>query len=283
LDTQGKPEQWVDVHPSRVQILAEGSVGDFFEGVPLLLAGFNSLVDLEKITGGSAESFLKNSARVLAFEYDAQSSIQTAVGATSAEDVKAKHEERVKALNSNQDAAVVMQGGKATTLQTQTHDPRGAWEVAACTFAASVQIPFTILFGQQKGRLASDEDKADWAARCASRQVNELTPMLTELVTRLQAAGLVDAGEFEVEWPPLDAPSDADKVELLKGYTAAMQQASSAGLTEPVFDANELRGVVGFDPRDDDGMPEEGDPGEIDPATGDPKQPTGAKAKATPP
>ena len=38
VDTQGQPDQWVNVHPSRVQILAEGSVGDFFDGVPLLPA-----------------------------------------------------------------------------------------------------------------------------------------------------------------------------------------------------------------------------------------------------
>jgi hypothetical protein len=36
-------------------------------------------------------------------------------------------------------------------------------EVTANELAASVQIPFTILFGQQTGRLASDEDKTDWA------------------------------------------------------------------------------------------------------------------------
>ncbi|MGE8444299.1 hypothetical protein [Comamonas sp.] len=40
------PEKWADVHPGRVQILAEGAVGDFYDGVPLLRAGFNRLVDL---------------------------------------------------------------------------------------------------------------------------------------------------------------------------------------------------------------------------------------------
>ena len=50
-DTMGRPETWLDVHPSRVQILAEGSVGDMFDGVPMLRAGFNALVDIEKISG----------------------------------------------------------------------------------------------------------------------------------------------------------------------------------------------------------------------------------------
>ena len=141
--------------------------------------------------------------------------------------------------------------------------------LAANLFAASVQIPFTILFGQQTGRMASDEDKADMVARCKSRQENELTPMITDLVKRLQACGLVDEGEFEVEWEDAGAMNEAEKADLLGKMTAAMKQAFDAGLTEPLFDANELRGVVDFEERNSDGVPGEGDPG-VDPVTGQP-------------
>lgn len=265
-DTQGKPMEWADVHPSRVQILAEGSVGDLFDGVPLLKAGFNNLVDLEKISGGSAESYLKNSARTVVFEYDPAAQVQT-IGQNAdgtPVSVREAHEEQTRKLNRNQDSSIVMQGGKANTLQTQQSDPGPAFEVAANLFAASVRIPFTILFGQQTGRLASDEDKADMVARCASRQANLLTPMLQEFVRRMQAAGIIQEGEFEIEWPPLDAPSDDEKYALLDKLTAAMERAFRAGLTEPLFDANELRRVAGFEERTDDGMPTEGDDPGVD-------------------
>lgn len=266
-DTQAQPDKWEDVHPSRVQILAEGSVGNMFEGVPLLKAGFNSLVDIEKISGGSAESYLKNSARTIVFKYDANASPQAL---TTSQDgttktVRQVHEEQTRSLNRNQDSSIVLQGGEATTLQTTTSDPGPAFEVAANLFAASVRIPYTVLFGQQTGRLASDEDKADMIARCVSRQENELTPMLEEFVARMQAAGIIEAGEFEVEWPPLDAPGDDAKYALLDKLTSSMQKAFQSGLSEPLFDANELRGVAGFEPRKDDGMPTEGDPA-TDPA-----------------
>lgn len=263
VDTQGRPEEWADVHPTRVQILAEGSVGDFFEGVPLLRAGFNRLVDLDKIAGGSGESYLKNSARTIVFKYDAGGMPQAIPGPDGKEptSVRDAHESQARALNRNSDASIVMQGGEASTLQTTISDPTGPWTIAANEFSASVRIPFTVLFGQQTGRLASDEDKSDLANRCSSRQEVELTPMIEELVRRLQAAGLIDAGEFEVEWPPVNAPSEKEKAELLGKMTAAMQQAFSAGLTEPLFDANELRAVMGFEQRTDDGMPTEGDPG----------------------
>lgn len=280
-DHQGRPDQWVDVHPSRVQILAEGSAGDMFDGVPLLKAGFNDLVGLEKITGGLAESFLKNSARVLVFEYDKDVSVPASeppnADGSPGKSTRQVHSEQTRELNRNQDSSIVIQGGKANTLQTQTSDPRGAFEVAACSFAASVQMPFTIIFGQQTGRLASDQDQKDMAARCGSRQQNEGTPMLTEFVTRMQAAGLIDPGEFVIEWPAVDAPSELDKLTNLGKATAAMQQAFQAGLTEPLFDANELRAMVGFESRTDDGMPAEGDPSSV---PTDPAMDSAAQAQA---
>lgn len=262
-DNQGQPQQWIDVHPSRVQVFAEGSVGNMFEGVPLLRAGFNDLINLEKIAGGSAEGYLKNSARTVVLKFEATASpqvlTQNADGTPSGKTVAEVVEEKLQRLNKNIDASIVTQGGEATTLQTQMVEPGEAFEVAANLFAASVRIPFTILFGQQTGRLASDQDQQDMNARCESRQDNELTPMLEEFVQRMQACGVIEKGDFEIEWPPLDAPGDEQKYDQLGKLTKAMVDAQGAGLTEPLFDANELRRVAGFEERPDDGMPDEAD------------------------
>lgn len=247
-DTQAQPEQWLDVHPSRVQILAEGSVGGMFDGVPLLLPGFNALVDLEKVTGGSAESYLKNSARTLNVNYMPDASPQASVGASTAAEVAEAHDTMIKRVNRNQDAGLVTQGATVTALQTTTHDPEGAWMAAANTFAAGVRIPFTLIFGQQTGRLASDEDQKDMQARGKSRRARLLTRMLREFVKRMQACGVLPDGKFKIEWPPLDAPGDKDRAELLKSMTAAMQAAAASGLTEPLFVGKELRKVQGYEP-----------------------------------
>ncbi|WAC75354.1 DUF1073 domain-containing protein [Roseateles sp. SL47] len=251
-DIQAKPEMWADVHPSRVQILAEGADGDdFFEGVPLLKAGFNALVDLEKLRGGGAESALKNSARTVVFQYDAAANPQEAVQASGGDpkEVKALHEERAKAINRNQDAAIVMQGGTATTLQTQASDLSPQWTIAANEFSASVGLPFTVLFGQQTGRLASDEDQKDYIARAVGRQLNTLTPMLTEFVQRMQACGIIAAGEFEIEWPDLGAPSDEQRLDNAVKMVTANKTAYDGGSLEPIFDLNEIRKVGGFEER----------------------------------
>lgn len=251
-DNQGKPDEWADVHPSRVQILAEGSVGDMFEGVPLLRAGFNQLVDLEKISGGSGESFLKNSARTIVFEYEPNASVQAIVQADATgtkKTVREVHEDQTKALNRNQDSSIVLQGGKASTLQTQIGNPQPSFEVAANLFAASVRLPFTIVFGQQTGRLASNEDKEDAIARYKGRQEGELTPFIEEFIQRMQACGVIEDGEFEVEWPDIAAPSDEKKLDNVNKMAEAMQKAFNAGLAEPLFDVNELRKAAGYEER----------------------------------
>jgi hypothetical protein len=247
-DTQAQPEEWLDVHPSRVQILAEGSVGGMFDGVPMLLPGFNALVDLEKITGGSAESYLKNSARTFNVAFAPDAAPQVAAGVSTNEEVAGAIDEQVRRVNRNQDAAFVTQGAEVTVMQTAMHDPTGAWMAAANTFSAAMRIPFTLIFGQQTGRLASDEDKADMQARGKSRRARLLSRMIREFVRRMQACDVLPTGDFKIEWPPLDAPGDKDRVEILKAMTAAMQAAAAAGLTEPLFVGKELRKVQGYDP-----------------------------------
>ena len=257
---QAQPEVWAKVHPSRVLILAEGAPGDdFFEGVPLLEAGFNNLVDLEKIAGGSAEGFLKNSSRTISFEYDANASPRTMTDDGKKVDVRAAHEEQVRRLNRNIDSAVVTQGAKAGVLQTTVSDPSKPFEVAANLFAASIRLPFTIVFGQQTGRLASDEDKQDAISRYSSRRENELTPFIKRLVDFLQSIGEIDAGDFEIEWSELGEPTDTQKADLATKLASAAKAAMDAGIAG-LFDENELRKAAGYEERANGGVPVEGGP-----------------------
>lgn len=246
-DTQGQPNEWQDVHWSRVQVFAEGVAGaNFFDGLPLLEAGFNALVDIEKIGGGSAEGYLKNASRTLVFEYEKDAQVQ-AMGGAGGQSVRDAHNEMVKGINRNTDAAIAVKGGTASALQTSFPTPKEAFDIAAQTFAASVQIPSTILFGQQTGRLASDEDRKDFNDRIASRRYNELTPMLEELVTRMQAAGVFPAGDFEIEWPALGVPTEGERIDLVSKMASAVKTTFDAGFAQPLFDINEIRRLGGYE------------------------------------
>ena len=250
-DDQGMPIEWVDVHPSRIIVMAEGAVGpDFFAGVPLLRAGYNALVDLEKISGGSAEGFLKASSRTLVFRYDKDASLQALGADGKPVDIKQLHEDRARALNSSIDAAAVVKGGSVDALQVSVPDPKSPFEVAGHIFCASVRLSFSGVFGQRLGTLAGDQDQKADTARFKGRQVNELAPMTRRVIRRLQECGIVEAGEFVVEWPDISAPSDADKLGHAAKMAEVNRSAPGAG-TEPPFDANEIRQAAGYEPRDE--------------------------------
>jgi uncharacterized protein len=268
VDAQGRPDQWVDVHPSRMVILAEGSVGDdFLAGVPMLSASYNSLVDLEKVTGAAAESQRKNSAGHLKFIFDKDADPTKLVApkadgtAATPDDVRDVVNDRARRLIENSDAAIVAQGADVETLQTQLHDPRGSWEIAANMAAAGFLIPFTIMFGNREGQLASEQDDKAMNALCKSRQRNLLTRAVTAVIRRLQGCGVVEPSDFEVEWAPLDAPGDEDKAELgdkMAGINEKMVKAGHA----PPFTPNEVRKVMDYEEVSElPDMPSEGDPG----------------------
>lgn len=243
-----EPARIIQIHWSRVFIFAEGSQsGCMNDGIPMLRAGYNYLVNLEKVDGGSAEGYLKNASRQIAFNYDKDvdvaQSIKGAAGGTVT--VAEALNDKVANLNKSIDGAIVMQGGQADILSVSVPDPEPTWRINANEFACSVQLPFTILFGQQTGRLASDQDKIDYANRCASRRVRVLTPMLEQLLAWLATFGAIDQAAYVIEWDDLLSQSDAEKVANAKGLAEVNKAMLGTG-TE-AFTIDEIRAAAGYE------------------------------------
>lgn len=251
------PAHYTQVHPDRVLVFCEGAEDDdIFAGIPLLEAGYNKLLDLEKVSGGGAEGFLKNASRQIGVEFDKESSMQVLddmakkAGYTNLGEAM---EDKINKLNRGTDAAAVMQAGRLNVLSVTPGDPNPTWTVTANEFAASIQIPFTILFGQQTGRLASDEDKQDWAIRRNQRRNTFLSDRISALVERFWTIGLIDepkSGEITVTWPDLLAPSEKDKIANMASMADVAyktQQAFGTSSIEP----NEVREVGELEPLPD--------------------------------
>lgn len=269
------PVRGVTVHPDRIIILSEGSEDEnMLSGVPYLRAGYNKLLDLEKVSGGSAEGFLKNASRQLGIAFDKDTDIATLSNQAKEagfKDLGDALNDKVGRMNRGTDAALVMQAGEPSVLSVAAADPDPTWTVNANEFAASIQCPFTILFGQQTGRLASDEDKTDWAKRCNGRRWGFMSAVITAVIERFWTMGAIDrpvSGEVTLAWSDLLAPSEKEKIANMQAMAEVAQKTQQAYGT-PAIEANEVRAVGELEPLKEPEQPNPNAKPDKDPLTDD--------------
>lgn len=262
------PVRSITVHPDRVIILCEGSEDEnMLSGVPFLRAGYNKLLDLEKISGGSAEGFLKNASRQLGISFDAQTdmaAIAKMAKEAGYENLGEAMNDKMMKLNRGTDSALVTQSGTTSVLSVAAADPSPSWTVTANEFTSSVQCPFTIQFGQQTGRLASDEDKTDWAKRCNSRRWGHQTSVVTKFIERCWKTGVIEpptSGEVTLAWSDLLAPSEKEKIANMQAL-ADVAQKTQAAYGTPAIEQNEIRAAGELEPIAENEMPPVVPPGD---------------------
>ena len=268
----GQPGRIINVHPDRVIILAEGSDdGRLDSGESLLEEGFNKLLDLEKVSGGAAEGFLKNASRQLNFNFSAKTSfaqLARALGVSEAQ-LSEGMDDQVRRLNDSTDSAVIMQEGDTSVLSVAVADPEPTWRTALSEFCATVPIPVKELIGMQTGERASAEDAKGWARTRMSRRNGFLTDVITEVVTRFWTLGVIPPAsgeEVTVGWSDLLAPSQAERIANMdKLADVAVKSTNAFGRS--AIEENEIRAAGELQPLPelDDEVPPDGNKPKPDP------------------
>ena len=240
-----------DVHPDRLVTLGCPQLGR-----PMLKAGFNALVTVEKVIGGAGESFLKNASRQMNINYDKEVDLEQIARAYGLEDLGEYQEimnELAKDINSGVDIAMVTQGANVSAMTVAVSDPVPTFQTALQVFAASVKIPLKILIGNITGERASTEDMKQFNATCQAFRETDVDTMIRALFDRLIAFGLVALTEYEVMWNDLtdgDTNEKADTAQkvaaALQAYAAAKQANFLTGDEMPVTDS-EFRSLLGYD------------------------------------
>jgi hypothetical protein len=230
----------IQLDPSRVFIFAEGADDGSIFGIPANEAGYNALLDLEKICVAGAEGHYKNAKqRTVVNVKDNQ------VAQVIASDPAKKKiwEDTAADFASGFDTMLTTYGMDVHQLQSTLADPTHPFTNSLNVYAASIAIPATILIGQQTGRLASDEDQADWAQTAESRRENTLTPCIKSFLMYLVERGIMSkpTNEIMVEWEDLSEPSTGDKLSNSKTMAEINKLGREAGMQEPSFTESEIR------------------------------------------
>ena len=252
------------VHHSRVIIFAEDADDDTIYGIPTNRAGFNHLLNIEKIEGAGGEGFWKNAAQKLIFS-DKPGEDYSEMD----EDEEKQWDEIVQAFQANWGKYMTASGMDVTNLQSTLIDPKSFFEISLGLYAASVEIPAKVLVGTQTGVLAGDADYAQLLQTCQSRRENWLTEMVSKTIDWLIKHGAVRPVDYSMEWDDIQAPSDDAKLDLVNKMVDANQKAIFA-MGVPIFTLGEIRDIGGWkvapvagapDLDEDEGEDEDGENG----------------------
>lgn len=254
--TYGQPKMWqyaerlpngssrrVNIHPDRVFIL-----GDYSDdAIGFLEPAYNAFVSLEKVEGGSGESFLKNAARQLALSFDKEidfGSIASMYG-VKVDELQDKFNDAAREMNRGNDVLLSLQGASVTSLVSPVSDPSPTYNVNLQTAAAGVDIPTRILVGNQQAERSSTEDQKYFNTRCQSRR-GDLSFEIEDFCDKLIELSILDpVSQKTVIWDDLNAQSDSEKLDAAQ----KMSQINSAsiGTGEQVFTGEEIRVAAGYE------------------------------------
>lgn len=231
----------VSIHPSRVILIGE------LDDLSMLEAPFNSFVNLEKIEGGSGESFLKNSSRQISINFDKEVDLE---GIAKAHGIKMDKLQTVfdgitRNMNAGLDQSIITKGASVTPLVANVPPAREPFEVSLNSACAAFQIPAKILIGNQQGDMASSDDKRDWAERCQGRRTTEQANTVEKVITHLQRFGFIGKAVISVTWSDLTAATPAEKMQKAKDMATINKDNAVSG--DITFTTEQIIETAGFE------------------------------------
>lgn len=262
----GQPKMWqyteslpnggtrnINIHPDRVFILGDYSI----DAIGFLEPAYNAFVSLEKVEGGSGESFLKNAARQLSVNFDKEAKLDDLARAYGVEmsELQEIYNDVAREINIGNDAVMITQGANVNPLVTAVSDPTPTYNVNLQTAAAAMDIPSKILVGMQTGERASTEDQKYFNSRCQSRRESELSFEVEDFIDHLTRIKVLEpVPEKTVIWDDLNEQSATEKLDSAEKMSRINQTSLATG--EPVFTVEEIRTAAGYENDSDDPLGE---------------------------
>lgn len=238
------------VHASRILHVVDGALEDDVFGQPRLKRCLNRLIDLLKISGGSAEMFWSNVAGIWHADIPADANVKTTDEAGN--DLLEELDDQLHEAFHGVRRILQTRSLDLEQIGAGEPDPRGVWEILKALISAASRIPQRILFGAEAGELASSQDEANWLSRIERRRTKVVEPMILrpfiDLMIDLQVVPPPegDLAEYEIEWPNLFELNEKELAEVRQANASALKSVTDALFTGDVVTMGEAREMLGL-------------------------------------
>lgn len=213
--SSSSPVVWVNVHRDRVIHVVDNPMDTDVYGYPILERVYNCMDDAEKVVGGSAEMFWLNGRGGLHVDVDKETQFTEA----HAKDLR----QQIDDFTNDLTRALRTRGVSIHQLGAQVVNPEPVFNVIMSMVSIATGIPQRIFIGSEQGKLASEQDRANWAIRINERRVLQAEPVvLRPLIERLQRFGVIPEDDYAFQWP------EAFQMSPLERSQTAAQQARAA-------------------------------------------------------
>ena len=237
--TPGGSSRSREIHWTRLIHIAENTDETEIIGTPRLKPIFNRLFDVEKIVGGSSESYWRLAQKLMHVNVDSgddNTSIETDTEAIQDEIEKFVHDYQNWMFTENTDIKM---------LEATPASPAEAFKVVIQLISAAIEMPFRILIGSERGELASSTDQETWFGTIRERQLQHCEPnILRSFIDRLIFLKLFKPIEYEIKWPDLFEVDDETKSKVAKNYAEALKAVTEALMLGNVMSMSEIRELV---------------------------------------
>lgn len=219
------------VHWSRVIHVADNLIESELLGAPRMEDVYNRLLDLRKVSGGSAEMFWKGGFPGLSFEVDPKQ------GEFDAE-ARAELREDVRAYAEGLQRYITMVGVSVKSLAPQISDPTNCTKNLLILMAITKGMPQQSFMGSQQGQLDSPQDTITWRERIMLRKERHVTPnIIRAVIDRFIQYGVLPKPTeqldqplpYIVRWEPMAALSEAERAQVAKDLTESLSRYATSG------------------------------------------------------
>lgn len=242
LSTGENTTKDVKMHYSRVLHVLNKSVDSKILGEPVLKRVWNRLMDLEKLTGGSAEMYWRGAYPGFSAKVDKDY--------TAPEGLAENLEEQIKLYEHNLTRMLVNEGVDIKSFSQQIASPKDAQDIQIQMISTETGIPKRILVGSERGELSSSQDQDSWLTLIQTRREEQANIQIIEpFVETLMLYGILPtAEEWQVDWSQLNVMGDKDRTNIGKVRAEALKTYTQTLASEVVPVNVFLKYFLGFTP-----------------------------------